>query len=94
MIENENGGVDIEETRETQLELKQFGSDSLLPYVVELVSQNVPIGSQAIKLLRFILQYDPDCCGQLLEMRKFEMILGYFESTAREEVLANCLVNH
>jgi hypothetical protein len=63
MIENENGAVDIEETRETQLELKQFGSEQLLPYVAELISHNVPIGSQAIKMLRFILQYDPDCCS-------------------------------
>lgn len=62
-FESETGGVDFEVTRDTQLLLKHFGSNQILPYIVELVPEPVPIGSLAIKLLRFILQYDPDCCN-------------------------------
>jgi hypothetical protein len=55
MFETEDGVVDVEVTRDTQLLLKHFGANQILPYIVDLIPSPVPVGSLAIKMLRFIL---------------------------------------
>lgn len=69
-----------EESEKIEKFLKKFTRTTALPLTTSMVPDKNPVGVYAIKLVRFILEYDPDCGDFILTSKLFNKVLSYFES--------------